>query len=61
MTAFEFLRTTVVTAGNFLYRPPDSRHWVGTPNGAKYIVGQGHQQMGDQMNSSRLKANFNAS
>jgi anti-sigma factor ChrR (cupin superfamily) len=27
----------VVTAGNFVYRPPDSRHSVRTPNGAKYI------------------------
>jgi anti-sigma factor ChrR (cupin superfamily) len=28
----------VVTAGNFVYRPPDSRHSVRTPNGAKYIA-----------------------
>jgi anti-sigma factor ChrR (cupin superfamily) len=27
----------VVTAGNFVYRPPGSRHSVRTPNGAKYI------------------------
>jgi anti-sigma factor ChrR (cupin superfamily) len=27
----------VVTAGNFVYRPPGSRHSVRTPNGAKYL------------------------
>lgn len=27
----------VVSAGNFVYRPPGSRHSVRTPNGAKYI------------------------
>ena len=27
----------VVTPGNFVYRPPGSRHSVRTPNGAKYI------------------------
>jgi anti-sigma factor ChrR (cupin superfamily) len=27
----------VVTAGNFVYRPPGSQHSVRTPNGAKYL------------------------
>lgn len=27
----------VVSAGNFVYRPPGSRHSVRTPSGAKYI------------------------